>query len=108
MLFYYRAIFQAEYDDWKASGRLRSSPTGMEGKHFTDTVPLAQAFGRMFRAVGWERGPFWVIAAKFDDAAAVPLHEEKQDGVGPSYFANEAALQLVLSVTEVCQVKEDE
>lgn len=104
---FYRAVFAAEHSDWLTNGRLRSPPGGMEGKHFTERPELARAFGCMFRDAGWESGSFWVLKVTFCPSANVIKHAEKQDGIGPSYFADETALQLILNVDELFKVNEE-
>ncbi|MBK6517520.1 MAG: hypothetical protein IPG04_26245 [Polyangiaceae bacterium] len=108
VLVLYRAVFEAERADWRSTGRLRSAPSGMEGKHFTESVDLAARFGRAFRGQGWDAGPFWVLEVSFAEGASVPLHELRQDGIGPSYFADERALESIELVTEVRRIEEDE
>lgn len=45
VLVLYRAVFEAERADWRSTGRLRSAPSGMEGKHFTESVALERRTG---------------------------------------------------------------
>jgi hypothetical protein len=49
-----------------------------------------------------------VLEVSFAEGASVPLHELRQDGIGPSYFADERALESIELVTEVRRIEEDE
>jgi len=107
-LILYRAVSEAELADWHESGTLRSKEGGMEGKHLTDTVVHALGFAwGVFLERGWERGRMFVLEVTFEGDHGVEPYEQNQDGVGPAYFADDAALQFISKVKLVCRVEDE-
>jgi len=96
----HRAVSDAELQDWTTTGRLRASPSGMEGKHFTNTYDHAVRFGRMLQELDQDAGPSHILRVEFDEEADVRCYDELADRIGPGYFASDEALEHILDVTD--------
>ncbi len=75
----------------------------MEGKHLWGSQEDAVAFGRVVQA-RLDPAEFHVLEVSFGAAAQVACYNEKQDAIGPAYFANEETLKLVAEIREVMTV----
>jgi hypothetical protein len=75
----------------------------MEGKHLWASQEDAVAFGRVVQE-RLDPAEFHVLEVRFAAVAHVACYNEKQDGIGPAYFANEGTLELVAEIREVMTV----
>ena len=60
----------------------------------------ADAFGRLVQR-RLDPAPLCVLEVQFEPAAHVCCYNQRQDGIGPAYFADEDALKLVAGIREV-------
>lgn len=104
----YRAVAEAEYQDWRATGRLRAKPGAMEGKHLTDTVEHALGFAwNVFIEPRLELGRMFILEVAIAPELEIQPYELRMDRVGPAYFLEGHELHFIRDVRLICRVEDE-
>lgn len=94
---FYRAVSQAELEDWRESGLLRAGGNSLEGKYLTDSLEHALDWWRLFEARVWygteDGGAVLQVEVPSDVADEFDDMGDMHDGIGPAWYAQESSLE---------------